>query len=334
MAGTVRRAADGSWVADVTVNGIRKTGKCKTKNEALARKRELLEQLMQRQATSVIKREEFTLKEARSLSMRMRWAGTAYERTAAMYSKQAVTHFGEHTPIAAITARMVDDWRQELLAKNKPSTVNKKVSALKAMISDALVRGHINERPALPQQLKVKNTKDRVISDQERDLFCKYFVEVGEPAAADLFVFMLETCTRWSEVERLKGQDLDLDKGRATFWRTKNGKPRTVPLTRRAIDAVRPHVPAIATYRVWPYKYRRFEYLFDRAKAAMGLAEDKQLTMHCTRHTCASKLSSRNISLQKLKDFGGWSSLAAVQRYLHLNTDALVDCVNALEAGA
>jgi hypothetical protein len=29
--------------------------------------------------------------------------------------------------------------------------------------------------------------------------------------------------------------------------------------------------------------------------------------------------------------FGGWTSLASVQRYLHLHTDALAGCVAALE---
>jgi integrase len=331
MAGTVRKAADGSWIADVTVNGIRRTGKCKTRSEALARKRELLDLLMQREAKPAAA-PIFTMKEARALSMRIRWAGLAYERTAAIYSKEAVEFFGEFFPVNEITAALVDGWRQQLLAKgNRPSTVNRKVSAIRAMLSDAHLHGHLQEVPRMPQQLRMVNTKDRVISDDERDRFCAYFRQIGEPAAADVLVFLLETACRWGEAERLKGQDVDLVKGRVTFWATKNGKPRSVPLTRRAIEAIEPHLPAIPSHKVWPFKYTRYQHLFNTAKAMLGLGNDRALSIHTTRHTCASKLASRGIPLHQLMAYGGWTSLASVQRYLHLHTDALAACVNALE---
>jgi integrase len=274
----------------------------------------------------------FTMKEARALSMRIRWAGLAYERTAAIYSKEAVEFFGEFFPVNEITAALVDGWRQQLLAKgNRPSTVNRKVSAIRAMLADAHLHGHLQEVPRMPQQLRMVNTKDRVISDDERDRFCSYFRQVGEPAAADVLVFLLETACRWGEAERLKGQDVDLLKGRVTFWATKNGKPRSVPLTRRAIEALEPHLPAIPSHRVWPFKYTRYQHLFNTAKAMLGLGNDRALSIHTTRHTCASKLASRGIPLHQLMAYGGWTSLASVQRYLHLHTDALAACVNALE---
>jgi integrase len=331
MAGSVRRTPDG-WVADVTVNGTRKTTLCKTKNEALARKREILELLLKREAKPPRITPIFTIKEARALSLRIRWANTPYEATAATYSREAVEHFGDLFPVSELTASLVDSWRQQLLRKgNRPSTVNKKVAAIRAMLSDAHLHGFLDEVPKMPQQLRLNNTRDRVITDAERDSFCTYFHQVGEPAAADLLVFLLETCCRWGEAERLRRQDIDLEKGRVTFWKTKNGRPRSIPLTRRALDALQPHLPAVASHRVWPYGYDRFKTLFRSAKGAMGLADDEALTIHTTRHTCASKLASRGIPLHQLMTYGGWTSLASVQRYLHLHTDALAACVSALE---
>lgn len=327
MPGSVRKTADG-WIADVTVGGIRRTGKARTKAEAQARKRELLEQLMAREVTSG----GITMRDARALSLRIRWKDTAYERTAAIYSQEAVDHFGPSTQLGSLTAPMVEEWRQKLLAKgNRPSTVNMKVGTIKSMMADAVLHGHLSAIPPMPRQLRLKNTRDRVISDQERDAMCAFFREIGEPAAADLLVFLLETCCRWGEAERLKGKDVDTDASRVTFWHTKSGRPRSVPLTRRAIDAMAPHLPAVPGHRIWPYPYWRFAHLFDRAKAHLGLENDRALTIHSTRHTCASKLASRGVSLTMLMTFGGWSSLASVQRYLHLHTDALAACVEALE---
>jgi integrase len=332
MAGSVRKASDGSWIADVSINGVRKTAKCKTRAEALARKREFVELLSQRKVAKA-SRDQFTLQQARELSLRVRWAGLAYERTAAIYSNEAVGYFGADFPCDCINANLIDEWRQTLTAKgNQPSTINKKVAAVRAMLSDAHLHGHLDGMPKMPRQLKMQNTKDRVFSPEEVAGFCRVFRELGEPAAADLLVFLLETACRWGEAERLKGQDVNLTKGSVTFWATKNGKPRSVPLTRRAIDALQSHLPAVQSHRVWPYSYNRFEHLFDRAKGAMGLSDDKALTIHTTRHSCASRLASRGIPLHQLMAFGGWTSLASVQRYLHLHTDALSACVTALEA--
>ena len=329
MTGSVRRHSDG-WIADVTVDGVRRTRKARTKAEALAAKREL--QLLLR-ARPAGPGDGFTLREARELSLRIRWKGLAYERTAEIYSQSALDCFGAETQLGDITAPMIQDWRQKLAAKgNRPDTINKKVSAVRAMMADAVLHGRLEAMPSLPRQLTKRNTKDRVFSDQEVAGLCTYFQAISQPAAADLLVFLLETCCRWGEAEKLKGQDVNLKQSTVTFWSTKNGRPRSVPLTRRAIDAITPHLPPVQGHRVWPYSYCTYRRHFANAKEALGLADDEALTIHTTRHTCASKLASRGVNQGQLMAFGGWESLAAVQRYMHLQTGALAACVAALEA--
>lgn len=328
MPGSVRRVGDG-WIADVTIAGQRRTAKRKTKAEALEAKRQMLERLATRSAGQP---PGITMADARTLSLRCRWADKASERTAGIYSQAAVDHFGPYTQLGEITATAVQEWRQSLLnAGNRPGTVNRKVSALRAMMSDAVLFGHLASIPALPKQLPNRNTRDRVFSNEEVVAFCDYFRQVGQPAAADLFVFLLESCCRWGEAERLTGRDVDMQRGRVTFWQTKSGKARSVPLTRRAIDALAPHLPAVPTHRVWPYRYTQFEKLYNQAKGRLGIT-DPALTIHSTRHTCASKLASKGVPLHQLMAFGGWTSLASVQRYLHLHTEALAGCVAALES--
>ena len=327
MTGSVRRTADG-WIADVTIGGTRRTAKRRTKTEAIEAKRQLLELLV---ARGTGEPQGITITDARSLSLRIRWAGKAFERTAAIYSQAAVDHFGPLTQLGGITAPAVEEWRQLLLrGGNRPGTVNAKVSCLRAMFGDAVLHGHLAAIPPLPRQLTNRNTKDRIFSDAEIAAFCDRFHAAGQPAAADLFVFLLETCCRWGEAERLRGGDVDVDRARVTFWETKANRARSVPLTRRALDALLPHLPAVPGHRVYPYSYRQFKWLFECAKEGLGIT-DPALTIHCTRHTCASKLATKGIPLHQLMAFGGWTSLQSVQRYLHLHTDALASCVAALE---
>ena len=341
--GSVRETPRG-WVADLKIKGQRLTALRKTEPEA----REALEELRRRlqrkaslpaRAEATLKREPqeypgITLADARRLSLRIRWKGTAYERTAGLYSQAICDWFGPSTQLGAINAPLVEAWRQELIrsGRNQPATINKKVSALRAMQSDAILHGFIAEAPPLPRQMRLQNLKDRIIEDDERDQMIRFFQGVGQPVAADLLVFLLETGCRWGEAERLTGGDVDLRAGRVTFSQTKTNRPRSVPLTRRAQDAIRPHLPAVKSHRVWPYSYGQFQNLFARAKGAMGLADDTALGIHTCRHTCASKLASKGVSQGMLMAWGGWGSLAAVQRYMHLGTDALGACVEALES--
>lgn len=330
MHGTIRKTKGGSWIADVRINGQRRQLSAPTKKEAEARYKLELERLMTPGRPGPASH-GFTLEQARRLSLNIRWKGTAYERTAGIFSLEVVNFFGPNYQLADIKAPTVEAFRQAMAAKgNQPATINKKVSALKAMLSDALLHGHIDSKPSLPQQLKVKNTKDRVLSEQEIHGFCNFFRAIGQPEAADLLIFLLETACRWGEAAALKGDDVDLVGARVTFSRTKADRPRTVPLTRLACDALSRHLPAVPEHSIWSYPYARYRDLFEQAKSYLGLADDSELGIHTTRHTCASKLARRGVSLAQIMAFGGWTSLASVQRYLHVNTDALAECVEAL----
>jgi integrase len=329
MPGTVRRTPQG-WIADVTVAGVRKVGRASTRAEAQARRKELVEQLT-RAAAAPAGRGSFTFQQALDLSATIRWAGTKGERTSLINARAAVAYFGPATQLGSVTAASVDQWRQAMLRQGKrPATINHKISALRGLLSDAVLHGHLDAAPQMPRQLRADNHRDRVLEDWERDALCQWLIEAGEPAAANLIVFLLETAARWGEAERLKGGDVDVARGRVTFWETKSGKPRTIPLTRRALDALQPHLPAVRGHRVWPYPYHQFRRLLERAKDHTGLGEE-DIGIHTMRHTCASKLASAGVSLAQIQQFGGWSSLTAVARYLHLGTDALHGCIAALE---
>ena len=204
MHGSVRKAKEGGWVADVRIGGRRRQLSAPTKKEAEARYKQEVDRLLSRGISNTS--HSFTLSQARALSLQCRWKGMACERTAAIYANEVVNFFGPNFELSDVRAPGVERFRQAMAAKgNQPATINKKVSALKAMQSDALLYGHIEEKPSLPQQLKVKNTKDRVLSDEEIKGFCDFFLAIGHKEAADLFVFLLESCCRWSEAAALKG---------------------------------------------------------------------------------------------------------------------------------
>ena len=276
------------------------------------------------------KKTSFTLEQARRLSIKTRWAGKAWEATASIYSGQAVEFFGRDTPVGAITAAKTQAWIDQLLkGGNAAATVNRKLSTLRAMLGDAALHGHLAAIPVLPKQLRANNGRERILEDWERDRLLHACIVMGQPMVADLLTFLLETACRVGEALKLTAGDVDLRGRRVTFWDTKNGKPRTIPLTGRAVDALAGNVPAVRSHRVFPLTYDQLRLHWDRAKVDAGL-DDDQLVMHSLRHSCATKLAKAGISQHQLMSYGGWKS-SAVMRYLHHNVDSLSVCVDALE---
>lgn len=326
--GTITRRATG-WVVNLHQNGKRRQLSAATKAEAQARLQEAL------QATPVTPKTRyaaFTLAEALELSREVRWKDTPGGRTALINAQKWVKRFGPKHPLEDIKAVDVNQFRQEQLkAGSQPSTVNHVTSALRAMATDALTYGHIQEKPGYPPQLKLANTKDRVFSDKEIEAFVAWFLATGRTEYADLFVFLTETGARIGEVLALKGEDIDLQKGRCVFWKTKNGKPRTIPLTTRAMDALAEHMPPRPSYRAWTISYAQMRTQFDNARLALGLHD---VTLHTARHTACSRMGGGGIPLAKLMRYSGHTTLSAVQRYLHLDTQDLDDCIAVLSSAS
>ena len=280
-------------------------------------------------ASPVSSSKGYTLAEARKLSMAVRWAGKACERNAAGVTQMVVNYFGPDAPITSINATAWEEFRQFLKRKgNKPASINWKQSAFSAMREDALLYGHVKDLPQLPPCLPLDNTRDRVFSPQEQAGFYAYFKEVGHQPVADLFVFLVQTGCRAGEALALTGRDVhvdynDLGDSWVLFRKTKNKTKRTTPLTTLAVKAIGPYLPAKPTDLVWSYTYKQVEYLFRRAKGHLGLAADTELTIHCTRHTCASEQARRGVNLVQIMSWGGWKSLRAVQRYAHIDLASL-----------
>lgn len=328
MANHLRRTTTG-WVADFTIDGKRKQYRAPTRKAAADRMAKAIAEADQPNTTNT-----FALKDARLLSLRVRWRGMACETTAAGYSLDVVSFYGENYSLGRINAREVERYRDHLRLKGQSAaTINWKVSTLQSMLKDAVLHGHLDVMPALPKRLKMNNTKQRTLSPIEVDTFAKVFEAFGHPDAAALLVLLVETGLRWGEAENMRRCHVDQERWTLLVPKTKNGQPRTVPLTRRAQQALEGRLEGVPTHRVWPYSYKQFQHLWDRAKAAMGLAEDQTLTIHCCRHTCASRLASSGIPLHQIQAWGGWRSLAAVSRYMHIDVSGLETARQALEHG-
>lgn len=330
MAQHIRKTGNG-WTADFTINGKRKQLKRNTKKEALIAM-ELCFKEAEMMNKLEVREKPFTLKEARAQSLLRRWAGTEAEKTAAGNSQQVVDFFGADTPLDLINAQEVERFRTYMLRRgNKPATVNWKVSTISAMFSDAVLYGQIKSAPQMPVRLKMNNTKDRVFSLDEEQAFIEYFRILGHHEYADLLIFLIELGCRFSEAQRAITGHVDTVHQTISFLKTKNSRPRTNPVTETLWQVIEPRLTSSWKGHLFPgLNYKAFLYQFNNVKDKLGLGDDLALTPHCTRHTCASRMI-KYVSLAEVMHWGGWMSLASVQRYLHLNVQSMGNAKRALE---
>jgi integrase len=122
-----------------------------------------------------------------------------------------------------------------------------------------------------------------------------------------LIVFAAFTGLRKSEMFRVRSEHV-VDGRLRIDARTKNGRPRTVPLHPRAL-AVAEKLPFEA---ITP-KILRTEW--DAARTACKL---KHIHWHDLRHTFASWLVQAGVSLLEIKDLMGHSTVKVTERYAHL----------------
>jgi integrase len=209
---------------------------------------------------------------------------------------------------------------------NSNATINRKMAALSKLLRKAHKMGDIHSLPEFRRQ-KERAGRIRFLEHEEEDrLFGKIRAESQDYYA--LSIFLVDSGARLGEAIGLRWNDLH--EGRATFWITKSGRSRTVPLTERAQEAL----DGQRKHRIGPFRHvqqHKYRAIWNDAKHACGLGDDPDVVPHVLRHTCASRLVQGGIDLRRVQMWLGHQTLQMTMRYSHLATNDLDMCVPVLE---
>lgn len=231
---------------------------------------------------------------------------------------------GENRQIQELTSPVLSSYRDELLTEGRsPATVNRYLSIIRAILNRAKDEwGNLAVVPTF-KQVPQDNARYRWLTDEEEE---RVLAECA-PHLQDLVIFLLDTGVRKTEALELTWSNVDLDrKPRALvkFMRTKNKKPRGVPLTDRAtklLQRLKKDRPE-GEERVFLYspgKGKRVPYKepYGAWTAACKRAGIKDATIHDLRHTYATRLVRNNVPLLTVSRLLGHSSLTMTMRYAH-----------------
>ena len=346
MADRVRLQGE-HWIADYTLSGKRKQNRVSSEAEGWELIQRAHSQAVidhdQQQRTGIKKAPPaptggFSVAQAWELSYQRRFKGQVSVENTQSHYKKIRSYFGPNTQLDAISAIWLDQFRQELLATVGPKTVNRVVSVLRAMRSDAITFGRLIDVPTWPKQLAETKIPPRFLSGEEVDAMLAYWA--GKAAAnpsctyelmIDFVQFRLCQGSRFGESVRVTPRDINKRTGDVTFVITKNGSPRTVPLLAVAMDIVKRRSAGLGPdAQVFPIKYSTFQRQWAECRDALGLGG--RVVPHVLRHTMATRAISANVSTAQLMHFGGWRSLSALDHYSHIDTQGLQTMKQALES--
>jgi len=216
--------------------------------------------------------------------------------------------------------RLNGTWRafkQKKSAKPvKPATVNRELDTLKSILSKAVEWKYVVDSPARGvKRFRVENRRTRILTaDEQRRL-----LEACErmPKLQALLELALITGARIGELVALRWEDCQ--DGYLTFWQTKNGKVRRIPITETiaALLAARPRIHAwvftnARTEKPYTTIRKVFERALDRAKITTG-----DVTVHTLRHTALSRMIEHGLDDYTVMSISGHSSTRMLERYTH-----------------
>ncbi|TMV03627.1 tyrosine-type recombinase/integrase [Brucella haematophila] len=245
-----------------------------------------------------------------------------------------VDWFGERRHPSEIDETTLDRYSNYLRTEkqNMGSTVNRKMSAVRVLLKKAKRYKLIT---SLPEFTKLPETKGSLnfLNFGEEEPVLKKLDHLGYDALHDLVSFLIDTGCRINEALSVEWKTIRGD--RVTFENRKNGQFGTVPLTKRAAQALK-NRKKLGTDPDRPFgdiNYDGARGVLRSVYSQLG-GEFAKITQpfHIYRHSCASRLAIKNVNAKRIMEWMDHSSIIVTQRYMKLAVSDLDEARNALEA--
>jgi integrase len=229
--------------------------------------------------------------------------------------------FGGATPLAALTAGRIAEYREaragqasqrRLGERVSPASVNADLAPLRHLLR--LAHGEWEVLAAAPRIRLLRKPQGRLrwLEPAEEERLLAACLTHGGELLRDMVLIAIETGLRQGEILGMTWERLDLSRGVIRLEFTKSGRRREVPM-RQALYERLSALPGARSGRLWPRRFPRTAW--DLALAELKLED---FTFHDLRHHFASWFIMREGSLPALREILGHTDIRMTLRYAHL----------------
>lgn len=225
-------------------------------------------------------------------------------------------------------------WRNRRAQLVSPATLDREYNLLRAAMTLATVTGELDACPlprgAVKRLVGVNDGKIVYFEPEE----WQRFISAKDDAFRPIFIALLWTVSRLSEIRLLRWEDIDLRAGTIRIQQGKSGTAKVVPIAdelRADLDS-RPR--GFGSMLVYPsprgdaYTRKEVQHAFAAYRVAAGLR--RELTPHSLRHTALSWMGIAGCSPQEMQRLAGHASLTMTMKYVHLRASHLKGGLDAM----
>jgi len=238
--------------------------------------------------------------------------------------RRLIADMGELS-LAALEAAHVAKFRDQRLKDGAaPQTVKHELGLLGRVLKHCvmdwgipLTRGIVTSqvrKPSLPPG------RDRRLVDDEEARLLEAARNSKSKEIEDIINIALETAARRGEIAAMTWGHINLARRTWHIPKTKNGTPRTVPLSPRAVEILQ-RVPRRIDGRVWALQASHS--ITQAVNRLCHRARIEDFNFHDLRHEATTRLFEQGFEIMEVASITGHKTLTMLKRYTHLRAENL-----------
>ena len=230
-----------------------------------------------------------------------------------------------------LTSASVAAYRDDRVKSVSPSTVRRELAVLQHCLHVAVVDWGfpLKGNPvALIKKPKPGLSRERRISAHELAALKDGLAQCRNPMLSNIVAFAIATGMRRGEILAFRWRDIDPRIPAVHLRDTKNGHPRTVPLSPAALAAL--PIRSVAHEegdRVFPMSANALRLAWERLRKRAGIED---LHFHDLRHEAISRFFELGLNIPEVRLISGHRDARMLFRYTHLKPVAVAEKLSKL----
>lgn len=237
--------------------------------------------------------------------------------------------------LSEISPFLIEKHRQRRIADGAPVGFNRELGTLRTLFNWCIDKAKYNgPNPTRKiKRLRESAGRERFLEPEEEK---RLLGACSEPLRTIVLCGIYASLRIPSEVLSLKWASVDTRRGFLTVEGAfaKNGQTETLPLNpelRAALEALKAKSKSEYVFtKPDGQPFRSIQNIFRTAVKRAGL---NAVSPHVCRHTFASRLAERGISLRTIQKLGRWADIRMVQRYANVSERQMREAVEQLSQG-
>jgi integrase len=223
-------------------------------------------------------------------------------------------------------------YRDERLAQVKPTTIKRELGSIRHLFRVALEEWGF-PLPANPlDRLRLHapdQRRDRRLRPEEFDNLIEAAKRLRNPLILPIILIALETGMRRGEILAIRRDDIDLNQKALRIPQSKNGHPRTIPLTTKTIALLEPFMGREG--KLFPISANALRLSWERLRRR---AKIEGLHFHDLRHETISRFFERGLTIPEAASISGHRDARMLFRYAHARPDDVLRKLQKDRSGA